>query len=83
MVDQKFLNRLLQGGADRNIDFAELRKLLRELGFNERIRGSHHVFSRVEVKEILNLQPRGRNAKAYQAKQVRDLIVRYNLAESR
>jgi predicted RNA binding protein YcfA (HicA-like mRNA interferase family) len=49
------------------------------LGFTERIKGSHHIFTKPEVAEILNLQPRGSLAKAYQVKQVRNVIVRYKL----
>ena len=79
----KFLVRLLSGSADRALRFDELRGLLRRLGFTERHRGgSHHIFPRDGVVEILNLQPRsGGEAKAYQVKQVRDLILRYQLAE--
>jgi hypothetical protein len=51
------------------------------LGFTERIRGGHHIFSKPGVPEILNLQPRGAVAKPYQVKQVRAVIVRYKLAE--
>jgi hypothetical protein len=51
------------------------------LGFAERIRGDHHIFTRDGVEEILNLQPRGSLAKAYQVKQVRNVIVQYKLAE--
>jgi predicted RNA binding protein YcfA (HicA-like mRNA interferase family) len=53
--------------------------LLRRLGFSERIRGSHHIFTREDVAEILNLQPKGAKAKPYQVKQVRGVIVRYRL----
>ena len=43
--------------------------------------GSHRIFSRDGIVEILNLQPRdGRRAKAYQVKQVRQLILTYALA---
>jgi hypothetical protein len=49
-------------------------------GFVERIRGSHHIFTREGVAEILNLQPRGSKAKAYQVKQVRNVIVANRLA---
>ena len=59
----KTLDRVLRGTADANIGFAELRALLRHLGFHERIRGSHHIFTRDNVAEILNLQPRGNEAK--------------------
>jgi hypothetical protein len=52
---------------------------LKRLGFEERIRGDHHIFTRDGVEEILNLQPRGTLAKAYQVKQVRNVIVQYKL----
>lgn len=51
------------------------------LGFVERVKGSHHIFTKPDVAEILNLQPRGSLAKPYQVKQVRTVIVRYKLAE--
>jgi hypothetical protein len=46
-----------------------------------RVKGSHHIFTRDSVEEILNLQPRGANAKPYQVRQVREVIVKYKLAE--
>ena len=58
-----------------------MRALLSRLGFAERIKGSHHIFIREDVDEILNLQPRNSLAKSYQVKQVRKVLVRYNLAE--
>jgi HicA toxin of bacterial toxin-antitoxin, len=54
--------------------------LLRHLGFDERIRGSHHIFTKEGVGEILNLQPKDGKAKPYQVKQVRGVILRYKLA---
>jgi len=51
------------------------------LGFQERIKGSHHIFTRDGVDEILNLQPRQSFAKAYQVKQVRKALVQYKLAK--
>jgi len=54
--------------------------LLRQLGFEERIRGDHHIFTKDGVEEILNLQPKGTHAKPYQVKQVRRVIVKYRLA---
>jgi hypothetical protein len=45
------------------------------------VKGSHHIFVKPDVAEILNLQPRGSLAKPYQVKQVRAVIVRYKLAE--
>jgi hypothetical protein len=75
------LTRILSGGSDRNLRFADVRAVLLALGFNERVRGSHHIYSRDGVTEILNLQPRqGGQAKPYQVRQVRDVIIKYNLA---
>ncbi|HKO03358.1 MAG TPA: type II toxin-antitoxin system HicA family toxin [Candidatus Acidoferrales bacterium] len=76
----KLLEKLLRGDADANIPFAGLCHLLRRLGFEERVRGSHHIFFRQGVEEILNLQPKGPKCKPYQVKQVRQIIVRYRLA---
>jgi hypothetical protein len=50
-------------------------------GFAERIKGSHHIFTRAEVPEILNLQPVGSLAKPYQVKQVRRVLVQHKLTE--
>ena len=81
---EKLLLRLLRGTSDATIGFEELCVLLRRLGFEERQRGgSHHIFTRPGVAEILNLQPRsGGEAKPYQVKQVRQIILRYGLAGS-
>ena len=77
----KLLDKLLRGTSDANIPFEGLCQLLRRLRFGLRIKGSHHIFHRDGVEEILNLQPRGANAKPYQVKQVRDVILKYKLAE--
>ena len=76
----RLLARLLSSSADRNIRFDDLRGILRALGFDGRIRGDHHIFTRDGIVEIVNLQPReGRMAKSYQVRQVRDIIVAYKL----
>jgi predicted RNA binding protein YcfA (HicA-like mRNA interferase family) len=75
------LDRILRGESDASIDFNELRALLSKLGFEERVRGSHHVFRRSGVEERINLQREGRHAKVYQVRQVRNVILRYHLAE--
>ncbi|MGA3113714.1 MAG: type II toxin-antitoxin system HicA family toxin [Syntrophobacteraceae bacterium] len=77
---EKLLLRILRGASDANISFDAMRGLLRDLGFQERIRGSHHIFTKEGVEEILNLQPKdGGKAKPYQVKQVRQLILKYGL----
>ncbi len=75
----KMLDRVLRGTSDANIGFNDLRGLLKHLGFEERIRGDHHIFTRDDVPEILNLQPRGHQAKPYQVKQVRGVLVAYRV----
>jgi predicted RNA binding protein YcfA (HicA-like mRNA interferase family) len=77
----KLKARILAGGSDANVEFVELCQLLVRLGFEERIHGSHHIFTRHDIAEILNLQPRGSKAKPYQVKQVRKILVDYRLGE--
>ncbi|PSB04256.1 type II toxin-antitoxin system HicA family toxin [Merismopedia glauca] len=77
----KILAKILLGASDANIPFAQLCHLLRNLGFEERIRGNHHIFTKEGVEEILNLQPKGSQAKAYQVKQIRTVIIKYNLGD--
>jgi hypothetical protein len=76
---EKLLVKILSGTSDRNINFEDLRKLLIRLGFTERIKGSHHIYFKEGVEEIINLQPIDKMAKAYQVKQVRELIIKYKL----
>lgn len=79
---EKLIARILSGTADANIQFADLCRLLRDMDFEERIRGDHHIFTRDDVREIINLQPKVSMAKSYQVKQVRDLILLYKLGGS-
>ncbi len=76
----KTLGRVLRGTADTNLRFDDLRNLLLHFGFAERVRGSHHIFTRDGSEEILNLQPHGNMAKPYQVKQVRNMLLLYGLA---
>jgi hypothetical protein len=75
----KLLDQILRGTSDANIPFDGLCRLLKRLGFEERIRGDHHIFTLENVEEILNLQPKGSKAKPYQVKQVRHVILKYKL----
>jgi len=76
---EKLLVQVLRGASDANVSFEGLCGLLRSLNFSERIRSSHHIFSKEGVEEIINLQPIGSKAKAYQVKQVRGIILKYRL----
>ncbi|HEV7424791.1 MAG TPA: type II toxin-antitoxin system HicA family toxin [Thermoanaerobaculia bacterium] len=78
---EKTLEEILRGKADANIRFVELRSLLLSLGFSERTRGSHHVFSKKDIDEQIVLQQQGSKAKAYQVRQVRSVLIKYHLAK--
>ncbi len=75
----KLLLQILRGNADANISFDDLCQLLRRLGFEERTRGSHHLFRKSGVEEKINLQREGNKAKVYQVRQVRAVILKYKL----
>jgi predicted RNA binding protein YcfA (HicA-like mRNA interferase family) len=79
MAAEKTLRRLLSGAADAAIRFDDLCQLLERLGFEKRIRGSHHLFRKSGVEEKLNLQRAGAHAKPYQVKQIRAAILRAKL----
>ena len=77
--DEDLRQKILSGRSDSNIGFEELRSWLLRLDFVERVRGSHHVFRREGVRELINLQRDGRQAKPYQVRQVRRTILCNNL----
>ena len=58
VVRKRVLEQILAGTADANVRFDDLRSLLAALGFVERAKGSHHIFTKSGIVEILNLQPR-------------------------
>ena len=78
----KLLAQILGGRADANVGFDALRALLRHLGFEERTRGSHHVFRRAGVEALINLQRDGDKAKVYQVRQVRAVLVAAGLTNA-
>ena len=75
----KLIDKIMRGVSDANIPFADLCSLLCSVGFAERVHGDHHIFTRNDVEEIVNLQPKSGMAKPYQVKQVRALFIRYRL----
>ena len=76
---EKLLLTILSGTQDSNISFNDLRAVLERLGFQCRIRGDHFIYTMDGIEEIINIQPVGNKAKPYQVKQVRSIIVRYQL----
>ena len=65
---------------DANLAIDDLYLVLERAGFTRRTgKGSHTLFFKAGIEEILNLQPKGSQAKPYQVKQVRELILKYQL----
>mgnify|MGYP001617647085 CR=1 FL=1 len=76
---ERLLETVLRGASDANIPFDKLCHLLERLGFEQHIRGSHHIFTKEGIEEIFNLQSKMAKAKPYQVKQVRAIVVKYKL----
>jgi predicted RNA binding protein YcfA (HicA-like mRNA interferase family) len=76
---EKLITKLLFSTSDKNFDFDDLVKILLTLKFEMRVRGSHHIFTKENMVEIINLQPEDGKAKPYRVKQVREIIVKYKL----
>ena len=80
MKPSELLDRLLRGDTG-NVDFADLVRLVEALGFRRMGgRGSHRVFARPGVAELINLQQEKGQAKTYQVRQVVTLVRRYHLS---
>lgn len=77
---KKLLLKILKGESDASIPFDDLCHLLEKIGFDQRIKGSHHLFRKAGVEERINLQAEGAKAKVYQVRQVRSIILKYKLS---
>jgi predicted RNA binding protein YcfA (HicA-like mRNA interferase family) len=75
---QKTLESVLR--AQGSIAFRDLERLLLHLGFRlDRVSGSHHVYVHPKVTRAVNIQPVGKDAKPYQVRQIRDIIIEFRL----
>lgn len=79
MNKNEIILKILKGTSDNTIPFKNLCRLLTEMGFKKRIKGSHHIYTKKGVQEIINIQLKGSMAKPYQVKQIRGLILKYKL----
>jgi len=78
MNKRKLLKKVL--ASPKNIRFAEMATLVEGFGFQlARVSGSHHIFERPDVPEVVNLQNRKGKAKPYQVRQFLKLVEQYNL----
>ncbi|MDQ3711981.1 MAG: type II toxin-antitoxin system HicA family toxin [Acidobacteriota bacterium] len=75
----KLRQKILDGKSDANVCFEDLRNFLLNLGFAERVKGSHHSYRKEGIAEKPNLQRDGNKAKSYQVRQIRDILRKYNL----
>lgn len=71
---EKLIKKILNPINDKNITFNEITSILNYYNFICRVKGDHHIYTRNDIEEIINIQPKGNMAKPYQVKQVRKII---------
>jgi hypothetical protein len=77
---RRLLARLAEGSLT-NVSFTDMVNLARGFGFDlVGVSGSHHIFARAGIPELINLQNVGGKAKPYQVRQFMRLVEKYNLA---
>lgn len=78
---EKLRKKLMDGNSDKNFGFEDLCTFVQQVGFTLRgTKGSHSVFYKEGVVEIITLQPsRDGKAKPYQVRLVRAIILKYHL----
>ncbi len=78
MNRKKLLRKALS--SPKNLRFSEMVSLAEAFGFRlSRVRGSHHIFTRPGVRELVNLQEVNKKAKPYQVAQFLQLVEKYDL----
>ncbi|MBM2815846.1 MAG: hypothetical protein HW421_2608 [Ignavibacteria bacterium] len=78
MDSKKLLKRILTN--TNNIKFQDFISLVSGFGFElDRINGSHHIYKKAGVEELINLQNVKGEIKPYQVKQFLTIIEKYNL----
>jgi predicted RNA binding protein YcfA (HicA-like mRNA interferase family) len=74
------VDRVLAGRG--TVRYRDLERLLGRLGFVlARVSGSHRIYRHPKVPRPLNVQPQGAEAKRYQVKQLRDMIIEFHLLD--
>jgi predicted RNA binding protein YcfA (HicA-like mRNA interferase family) len=78
MNRRKLLKKIIDGS--KNIRFSDMVDLVRGFGFElARTEGSHHIFFRPDIPELVNLQSVKGQAKPYQMRQFLKLVEKHNL----
>jgi len=78
MNRKKILQKIVSGS--KNIRFSDMVNLVQGFGFTlSRTDGSHHIFTRPDISELVNLQNVKRQEKPYQMRQFLKLVEKHNL----
>ena len=78
MRNRKLLEKALRNPT--GLQFEEAKKLAQVFGFRlDRVSGSHHIFNRPDIPQLVNLQNCRGKAKAYQVKQLLKLVELHDL----
>ncbi len=79
MKKRKLLEKIIAGS--KNVQFNEMETLIKAFGFTlARVSGSHHIYNRADIPEIINIQNRKGQVPTYQVRQFLSLIEQYNLS---
>ena len=80
---EKLLIKVLSGKSDKNLSITDLKTLINQLGFQERGgSGSHTIYKKEGIAEMINIQStKDGQAKPYQVKQIREIIIYYKLSK--
>ena len=76
---EKILLEIVLFKNDKSIKFKDLCSALEYLGFQNRIKGDHYIYYKDGIDEIINIQPNKNMAKPYQIKQIRNILLKYNM----
>jgi predicted RNA binding protein YcfA (HicA-like mRNA interferase family) len=64
----------------RNVNFAEFCRLIESFGFVlDRTSRSHHIYKKMGIRQLINVQNVGGKAKPYQVRQFFEIVEQYNL----
>jgi len=78
MKSSKLFRQILSN--QQNVRFNDLEKLVKAFGFTHvRTSGSHRIYARQGIPELVNLQEVGGQAKPYQIKQFLKLVEKYSI----
>ena len=75
---------LIRRGFDqgkKGIRFSDFMRLVEAFGFTlDRVSGSHHIFKREGIEEMVNIQDYKGEAKPYQIRQFLEIVEKYGLS---